>query len=82
MKINYRVMKKALFILSVFVSLLACNNPNPGEGGAVNDGFQGAGDPNGGLPGDTVIRHGDSTVDSSTFGEDRVDTEKRDTVPH
>ena len=48
------------------------------KGGDVNDGFKGGADPNGGLP--DTMQHMDPAIDSFR-GEDRVDTEKRDTVP-
>ena len=57
--------------------MTACGNDG-GEGGVVNDGFKGGADPNGGLP--DTMQHMDPAIDSSR-GEDRVDTEKRDTVP-
>lgn len=67
--------------MAVLVSLMACGN-NPGESGAVDDGFEGAGDPSGGVAGDTVIQHTDTATDTAAFGKDRVDTEKRDSAAH
>lgn len=74
-------MKKFLVILAGFVVLQACNpsNENPGESGTVNDGFQGAGDNNGALPGDTGYGTGGNTIDTAA-GDHRVDTERRDSA--
>jgi hypothetical protein len=74
-------MKKLLVILAGFVMLNACNpsNENPGESGTVNDGFSGAGDANGALPGDTGHGNNTNSIDTAA-GDHRVDTERRDTV--
>lgn len=68
-------MKKILMILSSVLILQACSN-NGGESGAVDDGFKGAGDSNGGLS-DTGSKQFNPSVDT-TVGENRVDTWKRD----
>ncbi|HEY1113636.1 MAG TPA: hypothetical protein VGE66_08735 [Chitinophagaceae bacterium] len=76
-------MKKLLVILAGFVVLQACNpgNENKGESGTVNDGFQGAGDPSGGLSGDTVVQGTDARRSIDTAADDhRVDTWKRDSA--
>lgn len=59
---------------------MACNNPNPGESGVVNDGFQGAGDPNGGLAGDTLYQSPAAEGIDSAADDHRVDTWKRDSA--
>lgn len=61
-------------ILAGFVFLQACNS-NPGESGAVDDGIK-AVDENGALS-DTT-KNFDPSVDTA-LGDDRVDTEMRDT---
>lgn len=67
-------MKKIFIAWMGMMLFLSCSNNN-GESGVQNDGFKGAGDPNGGLN-DTLTRN-HPTTDSAT-GEDRVDTWKRD----
>ncbi len=67
-------MKKIIIALIGLMTIVACSNNN-GESGVQNDGFKGAGDPNGGLN-DTLTRNHPAT-DSAT-GENRVDTWKRD----
>lgn len=69
-------MKKLLVIVSSFLILQACSN-NGGESGAVDDGIKEVGDQNGGLP-DTAGKPNPST--DTTMGEDRVDTQKRDST--
>ena len=69
-------MKKILFVALAIAFLQACNNPNPGESGTVNDGMN-AVDTNGGLA-DTGRYQTNPSVDTGKM-EDRVDTEKRDT---
>ena len=73
-------MKKLLVILAGFVMLQACNpsNERPGESGTVNDGFQGAGDNNGALPGDTGYGGANATTIDTAAGDHRVDIQKRD----
>jgi hypothetical protein len=66
-------MKKIFIALVGMVTIISCSN-NSGESGVQNDGFKGAGDPNGGLSDSTRI---DPAIDSAK-GEDRVDTWKRD----
>jgi len=68
------IMKKGLMIIASFFLLQACSN-NGGESGVVNDGIK-AVDSNGALD-DSRRQPRDSSVDSS-IGDDRVDTEKRD----
>jgi hypothetical protein len=70
-------MKKASIVILGFIVFVACNNPNPGESGVVNDGIQ-AVDSNGAFS-DTTRLNPNSNVDSSV-GDDRVDTEKRDSA--
>jgi hypothetical protein len=72
-------MKKIVIALAGLVIMAACNpsHENGGESGTVNDGFEGAGDANGGLAGDTA-QHFNPSVDTA-IGDNRVDTEKRDT---
>lgn len=72
-------MKKVLAIAALLVTLMACNNPNPGESGDVNDGFEGTGDPSGGLPGDTLYSNKATGIDTAA-DDHRVDTWKRDSV--
>lgn len=73
-------MKKILMVLVSIALLQACNpsNNNPGESGTVNDGFDGAGDVNGGLP-DTANTASPS-IDTALKGDQRVDTEQRDSI--
>jgi hypothetical protein len=68
-------MKKILIVMTSLVMLASCSN-NGGESGAVNDGFSGAGDPNGGLPDSN--RNESPRTDTSS-GEHRVDLSNRDT---
>ncbi|HYH16749.1 MAG TPA: hypothetical protein VD794_16070 [Flavisolibacter sp.] len=72
-------MKKLMIVLAGLVVMAACNpsHNNPGEGGTVNDGFEGAGDANGGIAGDSANYGSNPSVDTAV-GEDRVDTEQRD----
>lgn len=70
-------MKKILICLTAWTLFIACNN-NPGESGAVNDGFKGGADPNGALP-DSAGLHTNPAVDTA-IGDNRVDTEKRDSI--
>jgi hypothetical protein len=67
-------MKKLLTILMSCSLLVACSN-NGGESGAVDDGMKPI-DANGGLTDSTNNRFDPST--DSVIGDDRVDTEKRD----
>jgi hypothetical protein len=75
-------MKKLFVILAGFILLQACNdnNENPGESGTVNDGFQGAGDNNGALPGDTGYGGANATTIDTAADDHRVDTERRDST--
>jgi hypothetical protein len=75
-------MKKLLVILAGFVVLQACNpsNENSGESGTVNDGFQGAGDNNGALPGDTGYGGANTTTIDTAAGDHRVDIQQRDSA--
>lgn len=68
-------MKKGFFAIGLFV-FMSCSN-NSGESGVQDDGFKGAGDPNGGLS-DTQKNYTPRT--DSALGEDRVDTWKRDSA--
>jgi PBP1b-binding outer membrane lipoprotein LpoB len=68
-------MKKVLVVIASVMFLLSCSN-NGGESGAVNDGFNGAGDTNGGLP-DTPKIQRNPNIDTAV-GDPRVDTERRD----
>jgi len=70
-------MKKLLFVFISAALLQACTGQG-GESGTVNDGFSGVGDDNGGLP-DTITNPNPS-IDTSIKGEQRVDTERRDSV--
>jgi hypothetical protein len=70
-------MKKILAGLSLAMIMTACSN-NGGESGAVDDGFKGAGDPNGGLPDSANTKHNPEIEPSK--GEQRVDTERRDST--
>lgn len=72
-------MKKALAIAAIVMTVMACNNPNPGESGAVNDGFNGAGDNNGALPGDTGYGNHSNSIDTAAM-DDRVDIQQRDSM--
>ena len=67
-------MKRIVAIVTSIILLSACSN-NGGESGVVNDGFNGAGDTNGGLSDTSQIYNPE--IDTSR-SEDRVDTEKRD----
>ncbi|HYC30629.1 MAG TPA: hypothetical protein VEB42_17455 [Chitinophagaceae bacterium] len=67
-------MKRLLTVLMSFMILQACSN-NGGEGGAVDDGIK-AVDSNGALD-DSRNQNFDPSTDS-TVGDDRVDTQKRD----
>ena len=67
-------MKKGLIVIATFFVLQACSN-NGGESGAVNDGIK-AVDSNGALD-DSRKQARNPSVDTS-IGDDRVDTEKRD----
>ena len=71
-------MKKIIILLTYCILMGACSN-NGGESGTVNDGFNGAGDTNGGLA-DTPYTANPS-IDSAK-GEHRVDTERRDSTNH
>jgi hypothetical protein len=73
-------MKKILTVLVSIALLGACNpsNNNPGESGTVNDGFDGAGDANGGIP-DTT-KTASPSIDTAAKGDQRVDTEQRDSL--
>ena len=73
-------MKKIFVVLVSIVLLQACNpsNNNPGESGTVNDGFDGAGDANGGIS-DTV-NTASPAIDTALKGDQRVDTEQRDSL--
>src|SRR5215212_532600 len=64
-----QVMKKGFIVLAGMFFLLSCSN-NGGESGAVNDGFNGAADSNGGLA-DTPNQHNTPAIDTSKK-EDRV----------
>ncbi|HEX2532174.1 MAG TPA: hypothetical protein VHK69_00485 [Chitinophagaceae bacterium] len=69
---------RKVFGFALIIGLLsACNNPNPGESGAVNDGIKTV-DENGALQ-DTAPVIPNPGIDSS-LGEDRVDTERRDSA--
>lgn len=70
-------MKKILTALTMVVALTACSN-NGGESGAVNDGFNGMGDTNGGLP-DTGNANYNPRIERDK-GEHRVDLERRDSA--
>ncbi len=67
-------------VLASVALLQACNpsNNNPGESGTVNDGFDGAGDANGGIP-DTMTTASPS-IDTASKGYQRVHTEQRDSL--
>ena len=67
-------MKKIVIVLAGFICLQACSN-NGGESGTVDDGIK-AVDENGALS-DTT-KNFDPSVDTA-LGDNRVDTEKRDT---
>ena len=67
-------MKKLLVILMSCSLFVACSN-NGGESGAVDDGMKPI-DANGGLA-DSTNNQFNPSIDS-TIGDDRVDTEKRD----
>ena len=69
-------MKKVFVIITSLFVLQACSN-NGGESGTVNDGFKGAGDPNGGLA-DTANNTNGPAIDTARM-DHRTDTEKRDT---
>lgn len=64
---------KKILSLALIVSLYACGS---GEGGTVNDGFDGAGDANGALQDTTNAPLYDSTTDTSRQ-ENRVDLQQR-----
>jgi hypothetical protein len=71
-------MKKALLILISSTIILACSN-NPGESGTVNDGYKGASDANGALPNSDSF-NATPAIDTSIKGNNRVDTERRDST--
>lgn len=73
-------MKKIFAVLMSIALLQACNpsNNNPGESGTVNDGFDGAGDANGGLP--DTLNTTSPAIDTAIKGDQRVDTEQRDSL--
>ncbi|HVG12872.1 MAG TPA: hypothetical protein VM843_07700 [Flavisolibacter sp.] len=73
-------MKKILMVLISIALLQACNpsNKNPGESGTVNDGFDGAGDANGGLP--DTMKTASPSIDTAMKGDQRVDTQQRDSL--
>jgi hypothetical protein len=68
-------MKKLILAAGLFMAIQSCSN-NGGESGVVDDGMRAA-DSNGALPDDTTLMHNGRT-DTSAKGEDRVDTERRD----
>ena len=68
-------MKRLLIIGTVLFSMAACNNPNPGESGAVNDGIK-AVDTNGAFEESTPSVQKNPGTDT-TAGEDRVDVQPR-----
>jgi hypothetical protein len=70
-------MKKILILAAGIITLQACNpsNNNPGESGTVDDGIKTV-DENGALS-DTTKQFNPSV--DTTIGDNRVDTEKRDT---
>lgn len=70
-------MKKIFIVIAGFMFLCSCSN-NGGESGAVNDGFDGAGDTNGGLP-DTPKIQRNPNIDTAV-GDPRVDIERRDST--
>ena len=65
-------MKRLSIILAVVLTLQACNNENPGESGAVDDGIKTV-DENGALSDTTP-----ASVD--TLNKNRVDIQQRDTI--
>jgi len=64
---------KKILSLALIVSLYACGS---GEGGTVNDGFNGAGDANGALQDTGNTQAYDSATDTSRQ-ENRVDLQQR-----
>ena len=70
-------MKKILVVVTGLFLLVACNN-NPGESGTVNDGFKGGADGNGALS-DSAGLNTNPSLDTA-IGDDRVDTERRDST--
>jgi len=70
-------MKKLFAVLTGLMFLVACSN-NGGESGAVNDGFSGVADTNGGLP-DTPNTKPSPSIDTAK-GDHRVDIEARDSA--
>jgi hypothetical protein len=70
-------MKKILVLMAGIITLQACNpsNNNSGESGAVDDGIKTI-DENGAL--NDTTKNFNPSVDTS-IGDNRVDTEKRDT---
>lgn len=67
-------MKKVLAALTGILFLAACDNPNAGEGGVINDGIETV-DPNGALV-DTMAGYPSPGIDTS-IGEHRVDLQPR-----
>ena len=65
---------KKILMLMMSIAFIACNNPNPGESGTVDDGIK-AVDSNGAL--EDSPQQFNPGVDTA-IGDDRVDTEKRD----
>ena len=70
------IMKKILVILISSAFIWSCNN-NPGESGTVNDGYKGGSDANGALPNNDSF-NATPAIDTSIKGDNRVDTERRD----
>jgi len=72
-------MKKMMFALVGLVFMAACNpsHNNPGESGTVDDGIK-AVDQNGALSDADSVKQFNPSVDTA-LGDDRVDTEMRDT---
>jgi hypothetical protein len=69
-------MKKLILAAGLFMAIQSCSN-NGGESGVVDDGMKPA-DANGALPDDTAQMN-NGRIDTAK-GEDRVDTERRDST--
>jgi hypothetical protein len=71
-------MKRLLSIAAIIATLTACNNPNPGESGTVNDGIKTV-DSNGAFEESSPTIQNNPSTDTA-MGENRVDIQQRDSA--
>lgn len=71
-------MKRIILMAALVAALQACNTGSEGEGGTMNDGFEGTGDSNGALNNTTTGPLTDSTG-NAIENRSRTDIQQRDT---